>query len=305
MADEVASDYFDPLGVDPEQARDVARWRRAERVRLRAERQAISVEARRAAGAALADHLRDHLAARFGSLRGRVFSAYWPIKGEPDLRPLMAEMDVAGVRVALPVVEVRHAPLSFRRWTPKTRPVRGDWDIPVPPPEAEFMIPDVALAPLVGWDRRGYRLGYGGGYFDRTLAGLSTRPYVIGVGLQATEVATIYPQWHDVRLDAIVTRKVSGHEPARARRRDAPEAGSALIRAAAGAVVALRPATCLPASPGPGTNFGTPRRPLPRDRRSDGERPVSLVPLSTGIEPPQRSGLQFVGDLLIGISNTD
>lgn len=207
MADEVASDYFDPLGVDPEQARDVARWRRAERVRLRAERQAISVEARRAAGAALADHLRDHLAARFGSLRGRVFSAYWPITGEPDLRPLMPEMDVAGVRVALPVVEVRHAPLSFRRWTPETRLVRGDWDIPVPPPEAEFMIPDVALAPLVGWDRRGYRLGYGGGYFDCTLAGLTTRPYMIGVGLLATEVATICPQRHDVRLDAIVTEE--------------------------------------------------------------------------------------------------
>lgn len=207
MAAEVAPDYFDPLGVDPEQARDVARWRRAERVRLRAERQAIGVEARRAAGAALADHLRDLLAARFGSLRGRVFSAYWPIKGEPDLRPLMAELHAAGARVALPLVEVRHAPLTFRRWTPEMRLVRGDWDIPVPSRDAEAVVPDVALAPLVGWDRSGYRLGYGGGYFDRTLASLSPRPFVIGIGLQAAEVATIFPQPHDVCLDAIVTEE--------------------------------------------------------------------------------------------------
>lgn len=207
MAAEVAPDYFDPLGVDPEQARDVARWRRAERVRLRAERQAIGVETRRAAGAALADHLRDLLAARFGSLRGRVFSAYWPIKGEPDLRPLMAELHAAGARVALPLVEVRHAPLTFRRWTPEMRLVRGDWDIPVPPRDAEAVVPDVALAPLVGWDRSGYRLGYGGGYFDRTLASLSPRPFVIGIGLQAAEVATIFPQPHDVCLDAIVTEE--------------------------------------------------------------------------------------------------
>lgn len=205
MAGEVAPDYFDPLAVDPEQARDVARWRRAERGRLRAERQAMTVEERRAAGDALARHLRDLLAARFGGARGRVFSGYWPIKGEPDLRPLMADLHASGVTIVLPVVEVTHAPLVFRRWTPETRMVRGHWNIPVPPEDAEALAPDITLAPLMGWDGDGYRLGYGGGYFDRTLAAASPRPFAIGIGFQAARLATIHPQPHDIALDAIVT----------------------------------------------------------------------------------------------------
>lgn len=207
MAGEVAPDYFDPLGVDPKQTRDVARWRRAERARLRAERQALSVEARGAARDTLAHHLRNLLAAYFSSLRDRVFSGYWPINGEPDLRPLMADLHASGVRIALPVVEVKHTPLIFRRWTPETRMVRGDWNIPVPPRNAEIVKPDLALAPLVGWDRSGYRLGYGGGYFDRTLAHLCPSPFAIGIGLKAAQLATIYPQPHDIRLDAIVTEE--------------------------------------------------------------------------------------------------
>ncbi len=207
LAANIAPDYFDPLCVDPEQARDVARWRRAERVRLRAERQALSVEARAAASAALSAHLQDLLRLCFGDMRDRLISAYWPIKGEPDLRPLMADLHAAGVLVALPLVEVKQAPLVFRRWTPETRMVRGDWNIPVPPPEAEVVTPPVVLAPLVGWDRAGYRLGYGGGYFDRTLAHLAPRPFVVGIGLQAAKLATIYPQPYDIRLDAILTEE--------------------------------------------------------------------------------------------------
>jgi len=205
MAAEVAPDYFDPLAVDPAQARDVARWRRAERARLRAMRQALSVEARDAIGQALSWHLRGLLAARFEPLRGRVLSGYWPIKGEPDLRPLLAELHAAGVTVALPVVEVKAAPLAFRRWTPDTRMVRGDWNIPVPPPEADPLFPDIMLAPLMGWDGAGYRLGYGGGYFDRTLAACAPRPFTIGIGLQAARLASIYPQPHDIPLDTILT----------------------------------------------------------------------------------------------------
>jgi len=205
MAAEVAPDYFDPLAVDPAQARDVARWRRAERARLRAMRQALSVEARDAIGQALSWHLRGLLAARFEPLRGRVLSGYWPIKGEPDLRPLLAELHAAGVTVALPVVEVKAAPLAFRRWTPDTKMVRGDWNIPVPPPEADPLFPDIMLAPLMGWDGAGYRLGYGGGYFDRTLAACAPRPFTIGIGLQAARLASIYPQPHDIPLDTILT----------------------------------------------------------------------------------------------------
>jgi len=205
MAAEVDPAYFNPLATDPGQARDVARWRRAERARLRAKRQAMGVAAREAAGQALRGHLRALLAARFGGARARVLSAYWPIKGEPDLRPLMAELHEAGVILALPVVETRFAPLVFRRWTPETRMVRGDWNIPVPPPEAERLTPEIALAPLMGWDGAGYRLGYGGGYFDRTLADLAPRPVTIGIGLEAARLPTIFPQPHDIPLDVILT----------------------------------------------------------------------------------------------------
>ena len=80
--------------------------------------------------------------------------------------------------------------------------VTGTSESPAHVGETDF---DLALAPLVGWDASGYRLGYGGGYFDRTLAALSPRPFVIGVGLQSSKVDTIYPQPHDIGLDAIVT----------------------------------------------------------------------------------------------------
>jgi 5-formyltetrahydrofolate cyclo-ligase len=213
MAAEVDPGYFDPLAVDPQQARDVARWRKAERIRLRAERDTLGVAERQAAGGAIGRRLAELLRQRFGDLRGRVFSGYWPIKGEPDLRPLMADLHRAGVLVALPLVEVKAAPLVFRRWTPDTRMVRGDWNIPVPPPDAAQVTPEITLAPLVGWTDGGYRLGYGGGYFDRTLAALSPRPFAIGIGFESARLDTIFPQPHDIALQAIVTEAASRPVP--------------------------------------------------------------------------------------------
>ncbi|MCT2541184.1 5-formyltetrahydrofolate cyclo-ligase [Sedimentimonas flavescens] len=206
-AAEIAPDYFDPLAVDSEQARDVARWRKAERTRLRNARLALSSTEREVIDETLAGYLRQLLKDRFDGVRGLVFSGYWPIKGEPDLRPLMAELHMAGVTVALPLVETRSAPLTFRRWTPETRMARGVWNIPVPPPEAPAVTPHIALAPLVGWTSDGYRLGYGGGYFDRTLAALRPKPFVIGIGFAAAQLATIFPQPHDIPLDLILTEK--------------------------------------------------------------------------------------------------
>ena len=205
LAGEIAPNGFDPLAVDPEQARDVARWRRAERVRLRAARDALSVADRKAAGFTLSAHLRHLLAQQFSGAAGLALSAYWPIKGEPDLRDFMAELHGRGVTLALPVVEVKAAPMVFRRWMPGMATVRGDWNIPVPPPDAETLTPDIAFAPLVGWDGAGFRLGYGGGYFDRTLAALSPRPFTIGIGLHSARLATIFPQPHDIALDVILT----------------------------------------------------------------------------------------------------
>jgi len=191
-------------GVDAEQARDVARWRAAERTRLLAERAALSVAARQAAAQAIAVQLDQFLADRFATLAGLTISAWWPIKAELDLRFWLAGLAARGAQAALPVVETRAAPLVFRPWTQQTPMVRGVWNIPVPA-EGANVVPDITLAPVVGWDVAGYRLGYGGGYFDRTLAALAPRPLAIGVGLEAAQVATIFPQPHDIAMAVIVT----------------------------------------------------------------------------------------------------
>lgn len=205
LAKEIDPAYFDPLSVDPQQARDVARWRKAERLRLLAARAALPVAGRRDLAEALSRGLDGVIRDRFGALAGRVVSGYWPIRSEPDLRDWLGGLHAAGAVTALPVVETPAAPLVFRRWQPGADMVRGHWNIPVPAEGADRVTPEIVLAPLVGWDPVGYRLGCGGGYFDRTLAALSPRPFAIGIGLDTACLPTIFPQPHDVRLDAIVT----------------------------------------------------------------------------------------------------
>jgi 5-formyltetrahydrofolate cyclo-ligase len=187
-------------GVDPEQARDVARWRKAERERLIAARLALPAEYRAAEALAIARDL-DRILPAAPAL---TISLYWPIRGEPDLRPWMLALCVRGVRVALPVVIAYRQPLEFREWRPDARLERGVWKIPYSA-DGAIVVPDVAIAPLVGFDHGCYRLGYGGGFFDRTLARLEPRALAIGVGYPEARLPTIFPQPHDVPMDWIVT----------------------------------------------------------------------------------------------------
>ncbi|MGV8987144.1 MAG: 5-formyltetrahydrofolate cyclo-ligase [Cypionkella sp.] len=196
---------FDPDFVDPEQALDVARWRTAERARLLEERLAMVIEERHVASAAIADYLDQLLAERFGSVKGLTISAWWPIKAELNLRTWLTGLAARGAQAALPIIATKGAPLIFRPWTAETKMERGFWSIPVPA-EGPEVHPDVTLAPVVGWDAAGYRLGYGGGYFDRTLAALSPRPLAIGVGLDEAQIPTIFPQPHDIVMQVIVTQ---------------------------------------------------------------------------------------------------
>jgi 5,10-methenyltetrahydrofolate synthetase len=185
---------------DPQQARDVARWRKAERERLLADRRHLSVAERQRLAQAVAGHLDTLL----GEVAGLTISGWWPIKGELDLRPWLAGLVARGAVAALPVVAEKGRPLVFRRWSAGDRMVRGFWNIPVPADGAEVH-PDVILAPVVGFDGDAFRLGYGGGYFDRTLAALVPRPRAIGIGLESARIPTIYPQPHDIPMTAIVT----------------------------------------------------------------------------------------------------
>jgi 5,10-methenyltetrahydrofolate synthetase len=186
--------------ADPVAWADVARWRKAERARLIEARLAIPAEVRTEMAAKIAEQLD----AEIGDVSGKTVSLYWPFRGEPDLRPWMASVVERGGRTALPVVVEKAHPLVFRAYRPGDRLEKGVWNIPIPA-EGESVVPDVVISPLVGVDPANYRLGYGGGFFDRTLAALPKKPLVIGVGYDMQRIATIYPQPHDIPMDRIVT----------------------------------------------------------------------------------------------------
>lgn len=179
---------------------DVSRWRKAERKRLLDARMALDVAARHDSANRIAAAL-ERTVSRIG---GRTVSIYWPFRGEPDLRGWASRVIERGGRVALPVVIRKDWPLEFRAWSPGDPLERGMWNI-LEPARGPSVQPDVVIAPLVGFDEANYRLGYGGGFFDRTLATMARRAFVVGVGYAAAKVATIYPQPHDIPMDAIVT----------------------------------------------------------------------------------------------------
>jgi 5-formyltetrahydrofolate cyclo-ligase len=134
----------------------------------------------------------------------KIIGFYWPFKGEFDARPLARELIAGGVGMALPAVVQPKTPLEFRRWTPGMEMESAVYNIPVPKAR-DLVEPDVLLVPLVGFDEAGYRLGYGGGYYDRTIASFKARPYAIGIGFELSRLATIYPQDFDLRMSVIVT----------------------------------------------------------------------------------------------------
>jgi 5,10-methenyltetrahydrofolate synthetase len=179
---------------------EIARWRKAERSRLIEARLAIPNERR----AEMAKWVADGLDAAIGDIRGRTVSLYWPFRGEPDLRSWMGSVIDRGGVAALPVVVEKARPLIFRAYRPGDRLEKGVWNIPVPA-DGATVTPDVVIAPLVGFDGGKFRLGYGGGFFDRTLAGFAAKPLVIGIGYSTQRIDTIHPQPHDIRMDRIVT----------------------------------------------------------------------------------------------------
>jgi 5,10-methenyltetrahydrofolate synthetase len=216
--DEEHSQYASPpcfmheLGPDGVQAvlkadgwADVARWRKAERQRLIDTRLALSVQEREVRSQRIAEGL-DRV---IGAPAGRTVSIYWPFRGEHDLRKWANTVIARGGRIALPVVVQKGHPLEFRHWAPGDPMERGVWNILVPA-RGPAVLPDVVIAPLVGYDDQRYRLGYGGGFFDRTLAAMPRKPLVVGIGYAESRLATIYPQPHDIPMDRIVTDEATG-----------------------------------------------------------------------------------------------
>ncbi len=177
-------------------------WRKQQRQRLLQARQAVPAEQ-------LADWRRVidmHLQRAFPDLVHGVVAFCWPYRGEYDARHLIAQLRRLGATAALPVVVAPRTPLQFREWYPGVKMADGPLGIPYPD-HSEVLTPDHVLLPMPGWDSAGYRLGYGGGFFDRTLAAMDKRPKVIGVTYEQQYLETIHPQWHDIPVDAVVTER--------------------------------------------------------------------------------------------------
>lgn len=182
---------------------ELTAWRKAQRQALLQARLAVPD----ALHAAWSASVNDWLDAGLGGLHDlRVLGVCWPFKAEFDARHLAARQRRVGVQTALPVVRGAGQALVFRAWSPGMAMQRGVYGIPYPS-DGSTLLPDLLLVPPVGIDAQGFRLGYGGGYFDRTLAAQHPPPLCIAVGFEISRIPTIRPQAHDIGMDALVTER--------------------------------------------------------------------------------------------------
>ena len=165
-----------------------------------AARLALPAAAHRAANVAIQHHLTELLL----PLPTGTIAFCMPIRAEADCRPLVEHLINSGWQAAMPAVCTLDAPMEFRAWWPEAPMTTDPYGIPIPATDVSAQ-PDVMLLPLVAFDAAGYRLGYGGGYFDRTLATMKPRPLTIGVGFELCSVADIHQERHDIPLDLVVT----------------------------------------------------------------------------------------------------
>lgn len=184
------------------QGEELKRWRRAERARLVAAREALERDTLDAWRLRIDGHLKR----KFAWLARGVLAFCWPIKGEYDARHLARTLRERGALTALPVVVAPGTPLLFREWHPGVPLAAGPLGIPYPI-DSQQVQPDHVLLPMNAWDQNGYRLGYGGGFFDRTLAALVEKPLVVGVSYEIARIETVWPQPWDVPVDWVVTER--------------------------------------------------------------------------------------------------
>lgn len=175
-------------------------WRKAQRAELIARREALPVGERRAWN----ETITTLLLQGFPVPAGTIVGFCWPYKAEFDPRFALRAWRERGVTSALPEVVAKGEPLKFRKWQPGVPMRAGVYGIPFPV-DTEEVCPDLAIVPMNGFDEQAYRLGYGGGYFDRTLAALGGGIVSVGVSYEALRLRTIYPQQHDIPMDYVIT----------------------------------------------------------------------------------------------------
>jgi 5-formyltetrahydrofolate cyclo-ligase len=171
-----------------------------------ARRDALPAELRKAAAEAIAAR-----AFPLSVAPGTIVSGFMPLKSEINPLPLMRKLADAGARLALPLVAGRGKPLIMRGWSWGEPLVPGVWGIREPPPAAPEVAPDILLVPLLAFDRRGYRIGYGAGYYDLTIAQLrANKPIAaVGIAFAAQEVESVPRTAFDARLDLVLTESAT------------------------------------------------------------------------------------------------
>jgi 5-formyltetrahydrofolate cyclo-ligase len=173
------------------------------RQRARQQRANVPQAGRLGAAKAAADHFFDAIVVPPGA----IVAAYWPIRDELDCRGVLTKLMDSGQPVCLPVVLGDNLPLELRLWQEGAPLYPSGFGTLAPPDDAPHAEPDIVLMPLLGFDRLGTRLGYGGGYYDRTLKALRHKPKLIGFAYAAQELEHVPREPHDVPLDAVVTEK--------------------------------------------------------------------------------------------------
>lgn len=161
---------------------------------------------------AAARAIRDRFLETFAPSRGTVVSAFWPVGEELDVKPLIEALHDLGCVCALPVVTIKHMPLTFRVWQPGMSLIVSSFGIPEPGPDSPPVTPDISLVPLLAFDEQGYRLGYGGGYYDRTIEQLRLLrrdpPYrTVGVAFEGQLRSDVPHEPFDQPLDWLVTEQ--------------------------------------------------------------------------------------------------
>ena len=190
------------------------------RMSLRAAREAMPITERVEQSQLLCEQLRHWLPGLDGKqTRSRTIAAFWPLAEEPDITPVLHALNQAGHVVALPVVAIRSAPLEFHRWQPDLALIEGNFGV-MEPARTQPLKPDILLVPTLGFTSQGDRLGYGGGYYDRTLSAMHAQhhtPLTVGIawseGLLSLKYPDYSPQAHDMPLHAILSAQ--GWSPAK------------------------------------------------------------------------------------------
>jgi 5-formyltetrahydrofolate cyclo-ligase len=171
------------------------------RVKARAARASLDHAERAEAARAAAGHFFEGIALKPDD----VVAAYWRIRDELDCQPILVRLMDSNQKVVLPVVTGEEEPLDLRVWEQGASLYEAGFGTLAPSDLAPRAEPDIVIMPLLGFDSKGTRLGYGGGYYDRTLAGLGRKPLLVGLAFAAQELDEIPREAHDVPLDAVVT----------------------------------------------------------------------------------------------------